>query len=55
MFGTDFDVFYLVGIGRALDSYHRAFLAAYNPGAFTDDDMESLTSTVPGRFLSTVV
>ncbi|MEK7391350.1 MAG: amidohydrolase family protein [Fibrobacterota bacterium] len=55
MFGTDFDVFYLVGIGRTLDSYHRAFLAAHNPGAFTDDDMESLTSTVPGRFLSTVV
>jgi hypothetical protein len=55
MFGTDFDVFYVVGIGRTLESYHRAFRAAHNPGAFTDEDMTSLTSTVPGRFLSTVI
>jgi len=55
MFGTDFDVFYLVGIGSTLESYYRAFRDATNPGAFTEDDMVGLTSTVPGRFLSTVV
>lgn len=55
MFGTDFDVFYLVGIGWTLDAYYDAFRMEKNPGAFGADDLVRMTSTTPRRFLSGVV
>jgi hypothetical protein len=55
MFGTDFDVFYLVGIGWTLDAYYGAFRAERNPGAFSAEDLVLMTSTTPQRFLASVI
>lgn len=55
MFGTDFDVFYLVGIGWTLDAYYDAFRAENNPGAFCAEDLLRMTSTTPQRFLAGVL
>lgn len=55
MFGTDFDVFYLVGIGWTLDAYYGAFRAERNPGAFSAEDLVLMTSTTPQRFLAAVI
>lgn len=55
MFGTDFDVFHLVGIGWTLDAYYGAFCAERNPGAFSAEDLVLMTSTTPQRFLAAVI
>ncbi len=52
MFGTDFDVFYMVSVGKNLDNYYDAF---GENGRFNGDELFAMSSTVPKQFLSTVV